>query len=89
MLMQATRSYLAFKTDCALSTNDAISTMDLCVRKIRAWALCDKLEIHDDKTEVIACENIHFSSLFSAVDAARNVSSYRYRNATAIGKGSR
>lgn len=36
-----------------LSTNEAISVMELCVREIRAWILCDKLEINDDKTVII------------------------------------
>ena len=27
--------------------------MELCVREIRAWMLCDKLKINNDKTEVI------------------------------------
>ena len=25
--------------------------MELCVREIRAWMLCDKLKINDDKTD--------------------------------------
>ena len=45
--------YLAFKPDYVLSTNEAISVMELCVREIRAWILCDKLKINDDKTEVV------------------------------------
>ena len=48
-----TQLYLAFKPDCALSTNEAISAMEACVREIRVWVLCDKLKINDDKTEVI------------------------------------
>ena len=36
-----------------MSTSEAISTMELCVREIRAWMLCDKLKINNDKTEVI------------------------------------
>ena len=45
--------YLGFKPDDVLSTNEAISVMELCVREIRAWMLCDKLKINDDKTEVV------------------------------------
>ena len=45
--------YLSFKPDYVLSTNEAISVMELCVREIRAWILCDKLKINDDKTEVV------------------------------------
>ena len=48
-----TQLNLAFKTDCDLSSNEAISAVELCVRKIRAWMLCDKLKVNDDKTEVI------------------------------------
>ena len=48
-----TQLYLAFKPDCALSTNEAISAMEVCVREIRVWVLCDKLKINEDKTEVI------------------------------------
>ena len=36
-----------------MSTSETISTMELCVREIRAWMLCDKLKINNDKTEVI------------------------------------
>ena len=36
-----------------MSTSEAISTMELCVCEIRAWMLCDKLKINNDKTEVI------------------------------------
>ena len=42
--------YLAFTRDIYLSTNEAISAMELCVREIRAWMFCDKLKINDDKT---------------------------------------
>ena len=45
--------YLSFKPDYVLSTNEAISVMELCIREIRAWILCDKLKINDDKTEVV------------------------------------
>ena len=45
--------YLAFKPDYVLSTNETISVIELCVREIRAWILCDKLKINDDKTEVV------------------------------------
>lgn len=45
--------YLAFKPDYVLSTTEAISVMEVCVREIRAWMLCDKLKINDDKTEVV------------------------------------
>ena len=45
--------YLSFKPDYVLSTNEVISVMELCVREIRAWILCDKLKINDDKTEVV------------------------------------
>ena len=45
--------YLSFKPDYVLSTNEAISVMELCVREIRAWILCDKLKINDNKTEVV------------------------------------
>ena len=45
--------YLGFKPDYVLSTNEAISVMELCVCEIRAWKLCDKLKINDDKTEVV------------------------------------
>ena len=38
-----TQLYLAFKPDW----------VEPCVREIRAWMLCDKLEINDGKTEVI------------------------------------
>ena len=48
-----TQLYLAFKPDYASSTNEAISAMEVCVREIRVWVLCDKLKINDDKTEVI------------------------------------
>ena len=48
-----TQLYLAFKPDCALSTNEAISAMEVCVREIIVWVLCDKLKINEDKTEVI------------------------------------
>ena len=45
--------FLTFKPDYVLSTNEAISFMELCVLEIRAWMLCDKLKINDDKTEVV------------------------------------
>ena len=45
--------YLSFKPDYVLSTNEAISVMELCVREIRAWILRDKLKINDNKTEVV------------------------------------
>ena len=50
-----TQLYLAYKPDCALGTNEAISAMELCVREIRAWMLCGKLlwRLMRDKTEVI------------------------------------
>ena len=32
-------------------TNEAISFMELCFRESRAWMLCDKLKINDDKTD--------------------------------------
>ena len=46
--------YLAFKPGCASSTEDAIASMEGCVKEIRAWMLCDKLKINDhDKTEFV------------------------------------
>ena len=47
------RHAVILKPDYVLSTNEAISVMELCVCEIRAWMLCDKLKINDDKTEVI------------------------------------
>ena len=44
-----TQLYLAFKPGCASSTEDAVAAMEGCVNEIRAWMLCDKLKINDDK----------------------------------------
>ena len=48
-----TQLYLAFKPDCALSTNEAISATLWFHERRHPWVLCDKLKINDDKTEVI------------------------------------
>ena len=48
-----TQLYLAFKPGCASSTEDAVAAMEGCVNEIRAWMLCDKLKINDDKTELL------------------------------------
>ena len=48
-----TQLYLAFKPGCASSTEDAVAAMEGCVKEIRAWMLCDKLKINDDKTEFV------------------------------------
>ena len=48
-----TQLYLAFKPGCASSTEDAVAAMEGCVNEIRAWMLCDKLKINDDKTEFL------------------------------------
>jgi hypothetical protein len=47
------RLYLAFKPDTAASTENAFAAVELCVRDIRAWMLCDKLKINDGKTDFI------------------------------------
>ena len=60
-----TQLYLAFKPDW----------VELCVREIRAWMLCDKLEINDGKTEVIIIgaqqqlAQVHIDCLTVHVDA--------------------
>ena len=48
-----TQLYLAFKPGCVSSTEDAVAAMEGCANEIRAWMLCDKLKINDDKTEFV------------------------------------
>ena len=48
-----TQLYLALKPGCASSTEDAAAAMEGCINEIRAWMLCDKLKINDDKTEFV------------------------------------
>ena len=60
--------FLTFKPDYVLSTNEAISFMELCVLEIRAWMLCDKLKINDDKTEVVIIDRRQELAQGSRVD---------------------
>lgn len=71
-----TQLNLAFKPDCDLSSNEAISAVELCVCKIRAWMLCDKLKVNDDAEVIIittrqqlAKVQVNFLTLCRAGDA--------------------
>ena len=47
------RLYLSFKPGDAKAQDEAVATMENCIRDLRTWMLRDKLKINDDKTEVI------------------------------------
>ena len=48
-----TQLYLAFKPNSAVTANDAVNAMELCIRDLRSWMLHDKLKLNDNKTNFI------------------------------------
>ena len=46
-----TQLYLSFKPGCTVTEQDAIRTMERCIKAIRIWMLTDKLKLNEEKTE--------------------------------------
>ena len=53
MVSRVLSKIVAFKPDTAANTENAFAAVELCAQDIRAWMLCDKLEINDGKTDFI------------------------------------
>ena len=45
--------YLSFKPDSGLSETEAITSMERCIKAVRAWMLKDKLKLNEEKTEFL------------------------------------
>ena len=48
-----TQLYLSFKADSASSQNNAVASMERCIKDIRSWMVMDRLKLNDKKTEFI------------------------------------
>ena len=48
-----TQLYLSFSPNCTTSADDAVKSMERCVRDIKAWMITDKLKLNDGKTELM------------------------------------
>ena len=42
--------YLSFQQDNELSDTEAITSMERCIKAVRAWMLKDKLKLNEEKT---------------------------------------
>ena len=45
--------YLSFQPDDELSETEAITSMERCIKAVRAWMLKDKLKLNEEKTEFL------------------------------------
>ena len=45
--------HLASKPNSAVTANNAVNAMELCIRDLRTWMLHDKLKLNDNKTNFI------------------------------------
>ena len=45
--------YLAFKPDSSTCEIEALEGMEKCIRSVRAWIICDKLKLNEDKNQVL------------------------------------
>ena len=48
-----TQKYLSFTSNCPNHTSNAKETVELCVKDIGDWMLCNKLKLSQDKTELL------------------------------------
>ena len=48
-----TQLYLSFSPKCTSSSDDAVESMERCMRDIKAWMVTDKLKLNDGKTELM------------------------------------
>lgn len=46
-----TQLYLSFKPGSSLTEQDAMRTIERCIKDIRTWMLTDKMKLNEDKTE--------------------------------------
>lgn len=51
--------YLSFNPSCAFSQDEAIRSMETCIRDVKQWMTLDKLMLNDDKTEFIVIASRH------------------------------
>ena len=45
-----TQFYLPFSPNCTTSADDAVKSMESCIKDIKAWMITDKLKLNDGKT---------------------------------------
>ena len=45
--------YLSFNSDNSIDEAEAVHAMEQCIRAIRGWMQADKLQLHENKTEVM------------------------------------
>ena len=48
-----TQFYLSFSPNYTTSADDAVKSMESCIRHIKAWMINDKLKLNDGKTELM------------------------------------
>ena len=48
-----TQKYLSFTSNCPNHTSNAKETVELCVKDIGDWMLCNKLKLSQDKTDLL------------------------------------
>ena len=48
-----TQKYLSFTSNCPNHTSNAKETVELCVKDIGDWMLCNKLKLNQNKTELL------------------------------------
>ena len=48
-----TQKYLSFTSNCPNHTSNAKETVELCVKDIGDWMLCNKLKLSQNKTELL------------------------------------
>ena len=46
-----TQLHLSFKPDSSADQTEARSTMERCIRAVRAWLIVDKLKLNEDKSD--------------------------------------
>ena len=51
--------YLSFNPSCAVSQDEAITSMETCISEVKQWMTADKLMLNDDKTEFLVIASQH------------------------------